>query len=108
FRPPCTRKVERRSAKSGSLVVIIPPSPAPPRFFEGKKLKQPQVPMLPTYLSQYRDPIDCAASSITERSYALAISVIFFISAGNPNRLTGIIAFVRLVMAASSCLQSRL
>ena len=33
--------------RASSLVTIMPPSPAAPRFLLGKKLKQPTVPMLP-------------------------------------------------------------
>ena len=40
--------------------------------------------------------MDCAASSITGRRWARAISAIFSISAGSPKRWTGIIALVRL------------
>ena len=35
------------SARAGSLVVMMPPSPTPPRFLEGKNEKQPTVPMEP-------------------------------------------------------------
>ena len=92
----------------GSLVVIRPPSPAPPRFFDGKKLKQPNSPMLPTFFPWYCEPIDWAASSMTGTPWPRAIAVIASMSAGSPKRWTGMIARVLLVMADSNCLASRL
>ena len=86
----------------------MPPSPAPPRFFEGKKLKQPRDPKLPVAFPRQRDPIDWAASSITGNRRAWAISKIASIFAGSPNRWTGMIARVRLVIAFSIRPGSRL
>ncbi len=79
----------------------MPPSPKPPRFFEGKKLKQPKSPMEPARRPRYSEPIACAASSITMRLCRRATSMMGSMSAIWPYRCTGMIARVFPVIAAS-------
>jgi hypothetical protein len=66
--------LEQRS----SCVTIMPPSPYPPRFFDGKKLKVPMVAASPAMRRSPSitrlAPIDCAASSITGRPGAAAVT----------------------------------
>jgi len=102
------RKIASFSPRAASCVTIIPPSPRVPRFFDGKKLKQPTVPIEPAWRPLYFDPMDCAASSMTNRLCFLAMAMIGSMSAICPNRCTGMIALVRGVMAASIFVASML
>ena len=79
----------------------MPPSPKAPRFFDGKKLKQPKCPMEPARRPLYSAPIACAPSSITYRLCRAAIAMIGSMSAICPYRCTGMMAFVFGVTAAS-------
>ncbi len=67
--PPCMRSRLSRWASAWSRVTIIPPSPYPPRFLDGKKLNVPIVATSPAMRHSpsimRRAPMDCAASSIT-------------------------------------------
>ena len=85
-----------RSASASSAVVMAPPSPKQPRFFDGKKLKVASVPSAPGRPASESDPAACAASSITGTPSA-SIS-----ATGQtlPKRWTAITAFVRGVSAA--------
>ena len=47
-----------------SCVTTMPPSPAPPRFFEGKNEKQPKSLIEPERFPSHSEPMDWAASSI--------------------------------------------
>jgi hypothetical protein len=47
----------------------------PPRFLEGKKLKHPNVPSVPTRRSLYSAPIACAASSIERREARISLGL---------------------------------
>src|ERR1700709_2308119 len=84
------------SATCASLLVIIPPSPKQPRFFEGKKENVAAVPSEPGRPSAEVEPAACAASSSTGTPSAW----ISAIGATLPNRCTAITAFVRGVSAA--------
>ncbi len=86
----------------------MPPSPNPPRFFDGKKLKQPKSPIDPARRPLYSEPMACAASSTTIRLCRRATSMIGSISAICPYRCTGMIARVLSVTAASIFDASRL
>ena len=93
---PWKRSILMRSAMSGSLVVIAPPSPKQPRFLEGKKLKVAADPSDPGRPCSERDPAACAASSITGTPSA-SISAT---GATLPKRCTTTTALVRGVSAA--------
>ncbi len=77
-------------------MVIAPPSPKPPRFLDGKKLKVAALPSAPGRPSGPREPRAWAASSSTGTPSA-AISAT---GATFPNRCTTITALVRGVSAA--------
>ena len=66
------------------------------------RLKVPICPMVPTFRPLYSAPWAWQASSMTNSLCFLAISRIGSMSAGSPWMCTGIMAFVRSVMAASS------
>src|SRR3954465_10851076 len=85
-----------RSATAAPLVVIAPPSPKQPRFFDGKNENVAAVPSAPGRPSGPREPAACAASSSTGTPSA-SISAT---GATLPNRCTTITAFVRGVIAA--------
>ncbi len=72
------------SATTGSSVTTIPPSPYPPRFLLGKKLKQPASPREPVLWPLYSAPKAWALSSMTLRPRSLAICRIGAMSAGWP------------------------
>ena len=97
-----------RLAKASSSVVIMPPSPNPPRFFDGKKLNAPRPPIVPTCWPPWVAPIDCAASSSTARPCALARRSTPSMSAAWPNKCTGMIALVLPVMRRSASAGSML
>ena len=87
-----------RSASSPSLAAIRPPSPSAKRFFEGKKLN-----VETTLVAIPCEPNACAASSTSGSPKARSSSI----GAGRPNRCTGMIAFVRSVIARSTSAGSR-
>ncbi len=93
---PWKRSIRQRSAISGSLVVIAPPSPKQPRFFDGKKLHVAAVPSAPGRPASVVVPAAWAASSSTGTPSA-SISAT---GATLPNRCTATTAFVRGVSAA--------
>ena len=95
-------------ASSASFVVIAPPSPKHPRFFDGKKDVHPTLPIVPLFgfslpcsTPFHCAPIAWALSSTTYRLCFAAISIMRPIFAHWPNRCTGTMAFVRGVMASS-------
>src|SRR4051794_34762162 len=81
---------------SGAFVVIAPPSPKQPRFFDGENENGAAVPSAPGRPSAERAPAACAASSSTGTPSA-SISLT---GATLPNRSTAITALVREVSAA--------
>src|SRR3954465_5449322 len=85
-----------RSATAAPLVVIAPPSPKQPRFFDGKNENVAAVPSAPGRPSGERAPAACAASSRTGTPSA-SISLT---GATLPNRWTAMIALVFGVSAA--------
>ncbi len=86
----------------------MPPSPMPPRFFEGKNEKQAPTPIVPARLPCHSEPIACAASSSTLMPRGSHRARIAGMSAHWPNRCTGTTAFVFAVMQAASLTGSRL
>jgi len=90
------RSIRTRSASASSTVVIAPPSPKQPRFFDGKKLNVAIVPRAQGRPAAVVEPAACAASSITGTPSA-SISAT---GATLPNRWTAITALVRGVSAA--------
>ena len=66
----------------------------------GKKEKQPTWPSVPRRRPWYSAPIACAASSITKSLCFLASAMTASMSAAWPKRWTGMIAFVRGVIAS--------
>ena len=95
-------------AKPSSSVVIMPPSPNPPRFLDGKKLNAPKSPIVPTGWPPNVAPIDCAASSSTARSCSLASRCTPSMSAAWPNKCTGMIALVLSVTRPAAAARSML
>src|ERR1044072_7728562 len=81
---------------AGSLVVIAPPSPKQPRFFDGKNENVAAVPSAPGRPRSCVVPAAWAASSRTGTPSA-SISAT---GARLPNRCTATIAFVRGVRGA--------
>ncbi len=104
---PWLRNCRTRSATSSSPVTTIPPSPVV-MILRGWKLKQPACPIIPHLCPRYSAPSAQAASSITNRPWSRAICKIGFMSAGWPKRCTGMMAFVRVVMAGRICRTSTL
>ncbi|MOA58690.1 hypothetical protein D3C78_1831310 [compost metagenome] len=75
---------------------------------DGKKLVVPMVHRLPERLPCWLAPKLCAPSSITAMPCLAAMALMASKSAHWPYRLTGMIALVRGVIAASSSAGSRL
>ena len=90
-----------RFTNASFCVVTTPASPKACRFFKGCRLKLAASPKLPVRTPPYFAPTAWAASSSTNRPCCLAIIFIGPIFAGLPAKCTGIIAFVRGVIAAS-------
>ena len=95
-------------AVAASGVVTSPASPKAPRFLLGKNEKHAETPNVPAWRSPMRLPIACAASSITGTPAFAAIWPMASMSAHWPNRCTGMIAFVRGVIADATAAGSRL
>jgi hypothetical protein len=101
-----------RFSIASSDVTIIPASPQPPRFFDGKNENAVAVPSSPAVRHapsmRRRAPMDWQASSITARPRRCATGRSRSIGAIWPYRCTGRIARVRGPTAASTAAGSRL
>ena len=62
-REPWKRSIRARSATASSSVAIAPPSPKPPRFFDGKNENVAAFPNEPARRPASVAPAACAASS---------------------------------------------
>ena len=83
-------------------MITAPPSPNPPRFFEGKKLKVAASPSAPAIRPSSLAPWAWAASSRTLIPRGAASSISSLTGAGFPNRWTGSSALVRSVITGSA------
>ena len=106
---PCVRSSRARAARPASLRRQQPGVAEGAEVLARKERKAPdRIRAPPTGRDLYVEPIACAASSITGMPARDAASRIGSMSALRPNRCTGMIAFVRGVIARATAAGSTL